>query len=151
MQSEVLVRKAGLPDLDSIMEIENRCFQEDRFSRRQFSYLITKAKGLFLVVEDNGKTVAYLSLLANMRNRNLRIYSIAVHPGARGKGLAQRLLDEAARYACSKKLAGLSLEVNVNNLPAFLLYEKNGFIISHVKPHYYHDGADAYSMKRILD
>jgi ribosomal-protein-alanine N-acetyltransferase len=40
----------------------------------------------------------------------------------------------------------ISLEVNINNHPAVLLYEKIGFEKASVRKNYYHNHDDAYLM-----
>ena len=50
-----MLRKADLRDLDTLVEIENTCFDVDRFSRRTFRYLLTKANAETLVYEEGGR------------------------------------------------------------------------------------------------
>lgn len=150
MDTEITIEQATLSDLDAIVEIENQCFDSDQFSENQFVYLITNSKGVFYVIKQAGKAVAYLSLLTHARTRNLRIYSIAVHPEARGKKLAWFLLDKAIGYARQHQLKAITLEVKVSNTPAISLYEKMGFMKVCVKQNYYHDGSDAYYMKFLI-
>lgn len=150
MSAGILLRKAALSDLSDILEMEQLCFGEDSFSKAQFIYLITRAKGAFYIVEDDGKGVAYLSLLYHSGSHNLRIYSVAVHPGFRQKRLGQLLMDATIEYARTCKATKITLEVNVSNAAAIHLYEKNGFVKTGIRPDYYHDGSDAYCMNRIF-
>lgn len=148
---DITLRKADLSDLPDILEMEQRCFGEDSFSKAQFIYLITHAKGFFYILQDGGKGVAYLSLLYHAGNHNLRIYSVAVHPDFRQKRLGQRLMEATIAYARTCQATKITLEVNVSNTPAIRLYEKNGFIKTGIKPNYYHDGSDAFYMIHILN
>ena len=76
----IIVRKAQQADIPAILEIEWECFREDSFSKEQFAYLISRSKGIFYVMMEADRVIAYVSLLFHGGTRYLRIYSIAVHP-----------------------------------------------------------------------
>ncbi|MDR2148231.1 MAG: ribosomal protein S18-alanine N-acetyltransferase [Tannerella sp.] len=145
-----MIRKAKLSDIAQILEIENQSFGADRFNRRQFIYLITKAKGLFLVIENADKILAYISLTDNYRYSFTRLYSIAVHPEARGQKLSEILMERTIEYAEKKHFNYIRLEVRKNNSPAVNLYQKFDFKPVGVKKNYYHDGSDAIVMIKRL-
>lgn len=151
MCTEITLRKADLSDLPDILEMEQLCFEEDSFSKAQFVYLITQAKGAFYLLQDGDKGVAYLSLLYHGGSHNLRIYSVAVHPDFRQKRFGQRLMEATIAYARTCQATKITLEVNVSNTAAIRLYEKNGFIKTGIKPNYYHDGSDAFYMIHTLN
>ena len=129
MEQRFILRLAEIDDIPSIMEIEQICFDKDSFSKRQFVYLISQAKGYFCVAEYQQRVGGYFSVLINQRACSLRIYSIAV--------IAQK-----------QGLKRITLEVNVSNSPAIHLYEKNGFKCTSIKENYYHNGTSAYYMQR---
>lgn len=75
------------------------------------------------------------------------VTTIGVDAPYRGRGLGEalllRLLDESVRRGANM----LTLEVRLSNEGAIRLYEKFGFSIHGVRPHYYSDnGEDAYLM-----
>ena len=144
----IIVRKAQQADIPAILEIEWGCFQEDSFSKEQFAYLISRSKGTFYVMMEEDRVIAYVSLLFHGGTRYLRIYSIAVHPDYRGRGLGQVLMDQTIQTAGECKATKITLEVKVTNTSAIGLYMKNGFIPAGIKPCYYHDGSDAIYMQR---
>ena len=158
METGLFVRKAQQIDIPAILEIEWECFREDSFSKEQFAYLISRSKGTFYVMMEGDRVIAYVSLLFHGGTRYLRIYSIAVHPDFRGKGLGQALMDQTIRTA--DECMGLGLAalfakdivrgVKVTNAAAIALYMKNGFIPAGIKPCYYHDGSDAIYMQRLI-
>lgn len=143
---ETIIRPATLADISTILEIENLCFDSDQFTKKQFVYLIVKSKGSFYLVQYEGKTVAYLSLLSHAQTNNLRIYSIAVSPEVRGKKIGTLLINKAIEYARLHGNKAITLEVKVSNEAAIGLYEKMGFVKKNIKRCYYHDGSDAYYM-----
>ena len=135
----IIVRKAQQADIPAILEIEWECFREDSFS-----------KGIFYVMMEADRVIAYVSLLFHGGTRYLRIYSIAVHPDYRGRELGQVLMDQTIQTAGECKAAKITLEVKVTNTSAIGLYMKNGFIPVGIKPCYYHDGSDAIYMQRLI-
>ena len=144
----IIVRKAQQADIPAILEIEWECFREDSFSKEQFAYLISRSKGIFYVMMEADRVIAYVSLLFHGGTRYLRIYSIAVHPDFRGKKVGQLLIDQIAAIAQKQGLKRITLEVNVSNSPAIHLYVKNGFKCTSIKENYYHNGTSAYYMQR---
>ena len=148
MEKRFILRLAEIDDIQSIMEIEQIWFNKDSFSKRQFVYLISQAKGYFCVVEYQQRVVGYFSVLINQRACSLRIYSIAVHPDFHGKKVGQLLIDQTVVIAQKQGLKRITLEVNVSNSPAIHLYEKNGFKCTSIKENYYHNGTSAYYMQR---
>lgn len=150
---EYIIRKATGSDLDAIMEIETDSFtvNNDNFSRRELKYLIEKSKVGCFVLEMGGEVLAYTSLLARVNASNLRIYSLAVHSKARGKKLGEALLNFGIQYAKENGFASATLEVKVNNKPAISLYQKNGFETFSIKENYYHDGSNAFCMRRRME
>lgn len=144
--SNVNIKQASFADLNKIMEIEYTCFGEDAFSRQQMAYLISHAKGIFLIAKYDNETIGYVSFTTSDRHNTGRIYSIAVNPEYRTCGIGGILLNKTIEYAETKKLRAIFLEVRTDNSAAISVYEKKGFVKRSVKPEYYHDGADAYSM-----
>lgn len=140
------VKKATSTDLDAVVAIENDCFADDRFSRRQLGYLITKAQGACFIISQNNSVKAYISVIYKKNTSNLRIYSIAVLPEARGRGFGQMLIDKSKTFAREQHCSKITLEVKTTNAGALALYKKNGFQINGIIPNYYHDGTAAYHM-----
>ncbi|MFA6590023.1 MAG: N-acetyltransferase [Bacteroidales bacterium] len=146
----MLIRQATRADLKAILTIENSSFEAERFTRSQLLYLMTKARGLFLVLELKGEIAGYLSVLTHKKHHSLRIYSIAIDPARRGQKLAQELIEKAVDYARQLHLPALSLEVNTENSPAISLYARNGFEAVEILEDYYGKGENALKMIKKL-
>lgn len=147
MTPPLAIRPATAGDLDAVEAVERRCFPEgEAFSRRQLRYLLEHAEGASYIACRGQEVVGYISLLTRRTARNLRIYSVAVDPTARGCGAGQALLDAAIALAQRLGLHEATLEVNVTNDPALRLYARNGFRSGKLLRGYYHDGADALRM-----
>ena len=146
----MLIRRATRADLKAILTIENSSFEAERFTRSQLLYLMTKARGLFLVLELEEEIAGYLSVLTHKKHHSLRIYSIAVDPARRGMKLGQALIEKAIAYALELGLPALSLEVNTENSPAISLYARNGFEAVEILEDYYGKGENALKMIKKL-
>ena len=100
MNPAVGIRPATAGDLDAVECVERRSFPEgEAFTRRQLRYLLTHAQGASYAATRDGAVVGYISLLMRRTAQNLRIYSVAVDPAARGCGAGQALLDAAIALA----------------------------------------------------
>ncbi|MGV8140049.1 MAG: GNAT family N-acetyltransferase [Mangrovibacterium sp.] len=148
MIENVMIRKAVATDLESINRMEQLCFNEESFSRNQLRYLITRAKADFLVIEESGTIGGFIVLLKRTTSTGLRIYSVAVSPHHRGKGLARELLNEAEKRARLNGKHYLTLEVSEVNHPAIGLYRQSGFEVFGQRPAYYKDGSKALLMRK---
>jgi len=51
----IMIRTATVADLESLIAIEKSAFELDRFSRRTFRYLLSKANAETLIAEEQGK------------------------------------------------------------------------------------------------
>lgn len=150
MTTKIEIRRAAAPDLDEIVRIERESFGPDAFTRRQLAYLLTRARGACFIAATAERTAGYLSLLERPRYANLRLYSVAVAPEARGTGIGQALLDKAVEYAAERGFREITLEVSSANTAALGLYRKNGFATHSRLPGYYRDGTDGWRMKRAI-
>ncbi len=145
-----MIRDARLSDLSSLVALEERCFELDRFSRRQFRYLITRAQGRLLVDERRGKLIGYVLVLFRRGTSLARLYSIAVDPRARGKGAGRDLLEAAEKAAVDASCAYLRLEVRPDNAESIRLYRRAGFRKLGEVSDYYEDGMDALRYEKAL-
>ena len=89
-------------------------------------------------------------LLLHQGTRLARIYSLAVHPDARGAGVAARLVQAAEAQAREDDTVAMRLEVREDNHAARRLYEKLGYAAFERVPDYYEDGMAATRMQKSL-
>ncbi|MBB4864051.1 ribosomal protein S18 acetylase RimI-like enzyme [Pseudomonas nitritireducens] len=144
-------RAAHTDDLNALVEMENRCFEHDRLSRRNFQWMISRAHASLTVAESAGQLLGYALLLFHQGTSLARLYSIAVDPGARGMGLGQKLLERAEADALEHDCAYLRLEVRPDNPGAIALYQRNCYRPFATVADYYEDHSEALRFeKRIL-
>lgn len=79
-----------------------------------------------------------------------RLYSLVVHPDARGRGVAARLLQATEIGARERGCVMLRLEVREDNDAAIALYRKHGFEDAGRTADYYQDGSAALRMRKRL-
>ena len=145
-QDNVVLRNATKNDVNEIYALEQRCFEQDAFSIRQFFYLVAKANSEFVVVCQEKIIVAYLIILKRKNSKKLRIYSIAIAPEARGLGMGKMLMEYAEKISHKEGIKKISLEVNEKNNVAINLYKRQNYKLIARKENYYADGSAAFVM-----
>jgi ribosomal protein S18 acetylase RimI-like enzyme len=146
--SAVRCRLATPADLPALLELETAAFAAvDRFPRAAWRRMLTSPSALVLVVREGGACLGAIAWLLRRTSAQARMYSLAVAPQARGRGLAQALFAASLRRLPAR-IQRLSLEVRASNLPARTLYERLGFQITCPLPGYYDDGGDGVRMQR---
>jgi [ribosomal protein S18]-alanine N-acetyltransferase len=155
----LFVRRAAIEDLDDLVALEHLSFAPDRrrISRRQWSYLVRRGSGVtFVALEGpsgygpNSNLVAALVATHREGGSTLRVYSLAVHPDARRRGLARLLLSEVEAYGRERGFQRVYLEVAVDNAPAIALYCSAGFATRSRLAHYYGFDEDGWRMEKDL-
>jgi ribosomal-protein-alanine N-acetyltransferase len=69
----------------------------------------------------------------------LHVHNVAVDPGARRRGLARALLEQALATARESQVRAAHLEVRETNQAALALYAGLGFEVAGRRPDYYID------------
>lgn len=148
--SSMIVRKSQINDVDSVMEIiehARRYFKDEGIPQWQGPYPdretilddIEKGQSYVCVADDRvlgtsaiipGVEVDYLNIYEG-EWRNDREYvcmhRVAVHPDAKGCGVAAALVKEARRIAISKGIFDLKCDTHEINTSMRRMLEKNGF------------------------
>lgn len=145
-----MIRTATLNDLDGLVAIENRSFITDRFSRRIFRYLLTKANAATLVDEAGGVIRGYVIILFNMGTSLARIYSFAVDPDFRERSVGKTLLTASEQTAVERDCVATRIEVRKDNTEAIRLYEKSGYRQFDEVEDYYEDHMTALRFEKSL-
>lgn len=137
------LRRAGPADLDTIAALEAACFSagDGAFPRRQLRALLRNPNAFWLI-GLNGDAVACWLRATNGRTRWARLYSLAVHPAARGRGLGKQLLDAGLAWMRTEHLTICRAEVKADNHSARKLYTTCGFRECGRLRDYYAPGVD---------
>jgi ribosomal protein S18 acetylase RimI-like enzyme len=142
------ISPATIADLPNLVDLENTLFSSDRIPPRQFRYLLTRANGIAVKIEEKGVLAGYLILLKRRNCGNLRIYSIGISPAAQHRGHARSLVEYAVETARKLQLKRVTLEVCEHNSAALRLYAAAGFYAYGRKTGYYQDGCTALLLRK---
>lgn len=142
------VRPARMEDLDRLYDLEVATFDSDRLSRRRMQHWIQADNGILLIADEDGQLLGYCLALFHRGTRLARLYSLAVSPQARGKGVARKLLRRLEKMAAKRGRLFMRLEVAQDNIPAISLYQKLGFVAFGTFEDYYEDHRDALRMQK---
>jgi len=143
LATELAVRPAQSADLEGLVALENASFATDKLSRRSFRHWLSSDHRALLLAEWAGLVVGYILIIYHPGTRLARIYSLAVSPQLRGKGIAKTLMLAGEQAANDDGRLYLRLEVSVDNTPAICLYEALGFQKFGLYRDYYQDHKDA--------
>jgi ribosomal-protein-alanine acetyltransferase len=142
------VRPARRADLPALLALEQRAFQGDRLSARQFRHHLGNPSAWFAVAEIEGQLAGNALLFFRRGSAVARLYSIVVASKARGRGLGARLLVAAEAAARRHGCREVRLEVRQDNTAAIALYEGAGYQRVAKLPDYYADGAAGWRYAR---
>jgi len=150
----VTLRRATADDAAAVLALEAACFDrlEETFNRRQVRGLIDCPRAAVTVAEHAGRVVGWsVGLIRRHRRTSTgRLYALAVHADARGRGLgrllARRTLTELAALGAER----VFLEARADNAAAIALYQSLGFTRRRPLPNYYAPGRHAVSMAATL-
>jgi ribosomal protein S18 acetylase RimI-like enzyme len=150
-RAAVRIRQARLEDLGALVRLENEGFESDRLTRRQFRYMMTRARARTLVAEDrSGALLGYVLVLFSKGTSVARLYSIAVDREARGRGVARALVAAAEDAAWDQDRAYVRLEIRGDNLASQALFEGLGYRRFGVVSDYYEDHMEALRYEKAL-
>ncbi|WP_020406661.1 GNAT family N-acetyltransferase/peptidase C39 family protein [Hahella ganghwensis] len=148
LNSSPLFRRANINDLAALIDLENRCFQTDRLSRRNFKHMLKAESAVLHIAEIDNKLAAYIITLFHRGTSLARLYSIAVDPNFRGYGLARKLIELSEQTAIERRCIFMRLEVRTDNQDAIRLYEKLGYQQFGIYHDYYEDHLDALRFQK---
>lgn len=150
-QSQPKVIVADESCINAIIDLETRSFSpSDRFDRSTWRHLLGTARrrgsAVTLVALDRTLVVGALNTLLRRDGHTARLYSLAVDPQQRGRGIGGLLIRQLVEHL-SPAITVLSLEVRSDNLAARALYERLGFTLHENLPGYYLDGGDGVRLR----
>lgn len=144
------LRRATLDDLDALNDLEKRCFENDRLSRRQLRHWLQVEHGILLVAEVDKMLAGYGLVWLHRGTRLARLYSLAVSPEFRGRKIADQLMDALEEATEEAGRLFMRLEVAKRNSSAIKLYERHGYQVFGEYSDYYEDHDDALRMQKTI-
>lgn len=144
------LRAATPDDIPALATLEAASFSTDQLAVRHFRRFLRCGNCTMLVAEESGALAGYVLVLYRSNSRAARIYSIAVSGSFRGRGIGERLLEQAEQAAHRRGSNVMRLEVRPDNRAAIGMYEKNGYRRFGMFPAFYEDGTDALRLEKAL-
>jgi len=125
-----MIRRANLDDVESLMELESRLF-DNAMNSRMLEYELVKGQGWIY-----GDMLGYI--LVRFDAGLMDITRLGVHPDHRRQGIGRKLLELALSESPNAMLT-----VKKDNAAAILLYRQYDFeVVAHMA------GAGAFVMRR---
>ncbi len=140
---EIVLRPANLEDLDILLGFEQGIIAAERpfeptLKADRISYYDIKAmiqaidvEVIVAVINDEIVGSGYVKIQRSKSFQKFDFYAyigfMYVKPEHRGKGISQLVMNEMLRWAKSKNIAEVRLEVYNDNVPAIKAYEKVGY------------------------
>ncbi|MCK9522348.1 MAG: GNAT family N-acetyltransferase [Proteobacteria bacterium] len=144
------IQPAQPGDLNALLALENTCFVTDRLSRRSWQRLLVRPTAAVLVSRIDNALAGALVLLFRRRSHTARLYSIAVSPQHRSKGIGEALVAAAEALAQTRGCRRIRLEVREDNAASRALFARMGYTAFGEAPLYYEDGATAIRWQKAL-
>ena len=127
-------------DLEEVLSIERDSFPAP-WSEGMFLQELYSSMSRNLVAKIQRERGAHVIGYLNFRvvAGEVHLHNIAVRKDLRRTGVASKLLTEMIRLSCAEGAGWATLEVRRSNENARKLYEKFGFVVKAIRPHYYSD------------
>jgi ribosomal-protein-alanine acetyltransferase len=126
---ELKIETASIRLLDTLCKIEEQCFDQEAFTKRQISYLLTDYNAIALVAKADNTVAGFIIAQIEIENNTLfgHIITINVASAYRRKGIATKMLQEIETILKQKSINEVHLEVREDNSDALKLYQKSGY------------------------
>jgi ribosomal-protein-alanine acetyltransferase len=125
---EFRIETASIKLLDELYKIEEQCFDEEAFSKRQIAYLLTDYNTIALTAKANSDIAGFI--IAQVETDDIEyghIITLNVAQNYRHRGVAIRLLQEMGGLLKQRGIRECRLEVREDNHAAIKLYHKLGY------------------------
>ncbi len=126
---EVKIETATIKLLDKLYELEEECFDQEAFSKRQIAYLLTDYNTIALVAKVDGDIAGFIIAQVEVEENTEfgHIITINVPPKIRRQKIATNLLKEIETILKQKGITECRLEVREDNHAAIKLYKALSF------------------------
>jgi [ribosomal protein S18]-alanine N-acetyltransferase len=126
---ELKIETASTKLLDKLYEIEEQCFDQEAFTKRQIAYLLADYNTIALVAKADSAIAGFIIAQVEIENDTLfgHIITINVASAFRRKGIATKMLRDIEVIFKQKRISECHLEVREDNSPALKLYQNIGY------------------------
>jgi ribosomal-protein-alanine acetyltransferase len=126
---EVKIETATISLLEKFSRIEEECFDQEAFTKRQIAYLLTDYNTLALMAKTNSDVAGFIIAQVEVEENTEfgHIITINVARAYRRMGIARKLLCEIESLLKQKGVSECRLEVREDNNVAIKLYHALGY------------------------
>jgi ribosomal-protein-alanine N-acetyltransferase len=126
---EIKIETATIKLLDQLFRIEEKCFDQEAFSKRQISYLLTDYNSIALVSKAHNNLAGFIIVQVEVEESTEfgHIITINVAPDFRRRKIATKMLYEIENILKQKGINEVRLEVREDNHAAIKLYQTLGY------------------------
>jgi [ribosomal protein S18]-alanine N-acetyltransferase len=144
------LREVHWSDIPALVALERDLFAHDAWSEPTWwAELAGRPRRDYVVLADADGVLGYAGL--DHGGEVADVMTVAVAPGAQGRGLGRLLLAELEHRAQARGAGHVILEVRADNAAALALYERSGFAVLSTRRRYYQPGdVDAIVMRKSL-
>ena len=141
---EITIKKMTLEHLKQIEENIEEEF--DKFWNKEVlkSELDNPASSYIVALDENKNVVGYAGIWQPLEEAH--ITNIVTKKDKRQNKIGTKMIEKLIDMAKERKLSDITLEVNINNLPAINLYKKYQFKEVGLRKKYYNNVDDAIIM-----
>ncbi len=139
-----MIERLSEKDVNGMLFLCKEAEFNDCWSQSQIISGFNNNLHAFGIVSDSGELCAFITI--DIGADFCDIEDVVVHPHFRRRGLAQRLVNFAVKFAFTNGAQKAFLEVRENNASAISLYKKCGFNQLSMRKKYYADGENAIVM-----
>ncbi len=148
---KTLIRHATGADFPTLLRIDEASFPpEIAYDSVELSFLMKRQGAETLVLEEDGRIVAFLLMEVHRRPKRATLVTLDVLSEKRRKGYATDLLRRSEAILADYGVTAYYLQVDTRNDGAVLFYRKHGFDVERRLEKYYPGGHDAWQMVKRL-
>ncbi len=151
---KITFRTAQLSDLEFLKTVEKLSFPPHRQNNSKslrLSIISTFQEVWVAETKVRNKKEQIADAILYPHRKTLRIFSIAVMPEYRGKGVGHELIEKIKEHAGFRGFLSISLEADADNQALVRWYTDHGFSVREKLPDYYGTGEDAVRMSIALE
>lgn len=148
---DLKIETASIRLLDELYSLEEVCFDQEAFSKRQIAYLLTDYNSIALIAKVEGSIAGFVIAQVEVEENTEfgHIITINIAPKHRHQRIATNLLKEIESILKQKGITECRLEVREDNHAAIKLYKTLGYQTVGKLENYY-GSKHALYLKKIL-
>ena len=149
--TKTLIRHAVPADFESLLAIDVSSFPGGvAYDATELAYFMNHEGAETIVLEANGKIVAFLIMEIHRNRRTATIVTLDVCENERRNGYGSELLERSEEMLLDFGVEAYDLQVDVTNTGAVTFYKTHGFSTVRTLRNYYANGHDAFLMVKEL-